>query len=887
MNAGPFSPSAPLSPSDWLGRLLLVTGTALCLAAAICFFAWNWHSLPDAVKFALPGGAFLLCAGFSLVGERKNRPLAASLALFAACMFIGMFWAVFGQIFQSGATEREFCLVWAACVTPFLLLRRTASLWNLWVALVFVSALPGLSADTFTSYFFRPLPPLLLTLALCGAALLPPRLIRRSGGLNAWLTLPLTLLTTQATTISILFIFGAELGLFAPLWTLLAGPAALAATLALALRKRHALALCELALAGLILLNALLIRGAFESYSSDFIGIIFLFTICNIAYTVFLAYALPRIIRGTDSTPATAANTAADTETDKETGGESGGATDGAMGETTGETIGGTADAPQTENSAPRIFPLILAGLGGLVSAIFLIAFTVLLFEISSDNAFLGAGVLYMAAGAGLWRIRGQSAFLLTLAPVLAVAGAGFFHFSLSDFPVSLLIGGVWAAALALYAVLNCPPLRFGAALWALLSTFFALSAELPVEYAIPAARALGVVCFAPLVPAAWGRMLAPRLRPAAFACVWTLIVLTPLFWGNLRDVYYLLGNVRLLPPMFLAPLCVANLALLAWRALPSRGDPGFPHPALLLAGFLSLGFLWYFAPAETLLALNLMLIGRFAARGKALWYSFPLFATGLFLLAASLFAFYYWLALPFSAKVLSMGIPGLCLIAGGALLERLRHPQYHGPQYHVPQENASAAEHVQTQSTPRDERPASAVFFRRAAPLALAALIMPALFFFAVSDRRAILREGKEMLLALAPRDPRAFMLGDYMELSYELDWEIFSWADGPGCLPLEIEKIDKQSVAQAALERFVPGGDCKGVPFPALELEQRTPSDVRLRLPRRYYFEEGLAPVYERARYAVLRCDEGNRCLLEGLADEEKRLIKPLPEEQMTEPE
>ena len=83
------------------------------------------------------------------------------------------------------------------------------------------------------------------------------------------------------------------------------------------------------------------------------------------------------------------------------------------------------------------------------------------------------------------------------------------------------------------------------------------------------------------------------------------------------------------------------------------------------------------------------------------------------------------------------------------------------------------------------------------------------------------------------------------------------------------------------------MPAGDCKGVPFPALKLEQRTPSDVRLRLPRRYYFEEGLAPVYERARYAVLRCDEDKRCLLEGLADDKKRLIKPLPEERRTEPE
>ena len=42
------------------------------------------------------------------------------------------------------------------------------------------------------------------------------------------------------------------------------------------------------------------------------------------------------------------------------------------------------------------------------------------------------------------------------------------------------------------------------------------------------------------------------------------------------------------------------------------------------------------FTLAETVLALNLMLIGRFAAKGKTPWYNFLVFATGLSLLAAA-----------------------------------------------------------------------------------------------------------------------------------------------------------------------------------------------------------------------------------------------------------
>lgn len=108
-----------LSPAAWTGRLLLAAGTALCLAAAICFFAWNWHKLADVVKFSLATGGFLLCTGLSLAAERRNTPLPASLALLASCMCIGMFWAVFGQIFQSGATEQDLCLVWPPACFPF------------------------------------------------------------------------------------------------------------------------------------------------------------------------------------------------------------------------------------------------------------------------------------------------------------------------------------------------------------------------------------------------------------------------------------------------------------------------------------------------------------------------------------------------------------------------------------------------------------------------------------------------------------------------------------------------------------------------------------------------------------------------------------------------
>ena len=284
----------------------------------------------------------------------------------------------------------------------------------------------------------------------------------------------------------------------------------LAAILVPALHRRHALALCELSLAGLVLLNSLFTRGIFEAGTENLIPVIFLFTLANIAYTAFLARSLPRALRNPEEKTALTPAFQKETET--------------------------AAHAPRQQNARaalPHLFPLILAGLGGGVSAIFFTVLSVLFFAITSQEAGLGLGAVYMATGALLWRIRGRGVFLLTFSPVMAAAGAAFFHYGLTEFPTPILIAYIWAAAIALYAALNCMPLRFGAALWPLLTTLFCIRHFLPPEYIILVACSFGIACFLPLVAVAWGRVSSAALRPAAFACLWAFIGQTPLFAGS------------------------------------------------------------------------------------------------------------------------------------------------------------------------------------------------------------------------------------------------------------------------------------------------------------------------------------------------------------------
>lgn len=812
----------------WLGTLLHIAGLILCVAAAIYFFAWNWHTLPDALKFSLTAGDFLACLTLSLVAEYRNRPLQTSCFLFAACMFIGMFWAVFGQIFQSGATEREFCLVWAASMTPFLLLRPGPILWNLWVILVVVAALPDASPGYSSDFCRKLLPSTLLCAILCGISLLPRRFLRASGRKNSWLLLPLTLLLIQAGLLSFLLIFSSTHDVrTSP--EVLAGPALLFIVLILAMHRHYAPALYELALTGLVLLNSLLARLALESSAVEPTSWILLFAVFNIAYTVFLVRFLPRAVRPSEQRPPSAQMSPNIPQAD--------------------------VRQSQLSPARPLLFPTILTGLGGFLSAIFLIALNILLFSASSDAAYLALGCIHTTAGAFLWHVRGRSVFLLTLAPVLIAAGVVFFQFGGDFLPVPLFIACVWAAGLVLYARLKNAPLRFGLTLWTLGNTFIQGICSLPAEFVAPAAQLFGLFCFLPIITSAWGRKLPAALRPAAFACVCVLIALTPLF----KDATpFLIGlpEAALLSDLLLRSLGTTALVLLMRRFLLQHREKIFPHIVLLLSAVCALGFIWYFVPAETLLALTLIFVGKSAHPAEnETQYDVPLFSVGLLLFAASLVFFYYHLALPFSAKALSMGLPGICLLFGGTILSH----------YALSPDNTSRpAPGVSSSRLPRNK------FLRRAAPLIAAGVLLPLLFSLAVSDRRELLRDGRQILLALVPRDPRAFILGDYMELRYEVEQNLL--VEDSGCLPLS---IDGQGIAQSIPEHFMQGKTCRDVPFPALYLEPDLLS-VRLRLPHRYYFEEGLAPLYENARYAALRCDERNACLLEGLADADGQLIE-----------
>lgn len=127
-----FLASFKSSLPAWSVPLCGLTGAVLFLAGTVCFVAYNWSELGTLYRFILPLIGLLLCAwGTYLKGLNSASGKVLS---FACGLFVGLFWVIYGQVYQSGAFVYEFCLAWALSLLPLALLAGNRWLWLLWAA---------------------------------------------------------------------------------------------------------------------------------------------------------------------------------------------------------------------------------------------------------------------------------------------------------------------------------------------------------------------------------------------------------------------------------------------------------------------------------------------------------------------------------------------------------------------------------------------------------------------------------------------------------------------------------------------------------------------------------------------------------------------------------
>ena len=162
---------------DWV---LLVLGAAFLVSGIFFFFAFNWQELHRFAKLGVLELGVVLAVGIAF--WQKLERLPGKIALTAAALLVGALFAVYGQIYQTGADSYQLFLTWALLIAVWVFIGKFTPLW--FVLLVLLNL-------TVSFYWFQVVGAnnsfinVLLFLAN-GAALLAWELFKRVG--VSWLT---------------------------------------------------------------------------------------------------------------------------------------------------------------------------------------------------------------------------------------------------------------------------------------------------------------------------------------------------------------------------------------------------------------------------------------------------------------------------------------------------------------------------------------------------------------------------------------------------------------------------------------------------------------------------------------------------------------------------
>ncbi|MCJ8165503.1 DUF2157 domain-containing protein [Pontibacter sp. E15-1] len=125
------------SPRRWAlfaQLLLLGAGASFLVAGVVFFFAYNWAAMHKFLKLGLLQALVVGITGFALFA--KGRENIRNLLLTGSTVLVGVLFAVFGQVYQTGANAYNFFLGWTGCVALWVLVAQYPPLWLIFLALL-------------------------------------------------------------------------------------------------------------------------------------------------------------------------------------------------------------------------------------------------------------------------------------------------------------------------------------------------------------------------------------------------------------------------------------------------------------------------------------------------------------------------------------------------------------------------------------------------------------------------------------------------------------------------------------------------------------------------------------------------------------------------------
>lgn len=120
--------------NQFLSIFLLAVGVGFTVAGIIFFFAYNWDDLPKFAKLGIVEA--LLVASVLLATFTRWNKLVKQILLTGATFLIGTLFAVFGQIYQTGADAYDLFLGWTLFTILWAIAIRFVPLWLTFIGLL-------------------------------------------------------------------------------------------------------------------------------------------------------------------------------------------------------------------------------------------------------------------------------------------------------------------------------------------------------------------------------------------------------------------------------------------------------------------------------------------------------------------------------------------------------------------------------------------------------------------------------------------------------------------------------------------------------------------------------------------------------------------------------
>ncbi len=145
---------------------------------------------------------------------------------------------------------------------------------------------------------------------------------------------------------------------------------------------------------------------------------------------------------------------------------------------------------------------------------------------------------------------------------------------------------------------------------------------------------------------------------------------------------------------------------------------------------------------------------------------------------------------------------------------------------------------------------------------IALAALAILTVANVGIWQKETLIAEGRPVFVELAPADPRSIMQGDYMRLNFRLPDQARRTRDAGGTRLKVVGQVDARGIAELArLDNGSP------LPEGSIAIELTPRGDGWTVVSDAWYFKEGEAARWERARYGEFRVTSSGKALLVGM--------------------